>query len=324
MKEDSSEIIEFLDNLADKSWLGSIRSRWVDFVFHYTDIRNAFEILENGKLLCRGALERESNMPVDNASEIVIANTEQLVKEYVRLYFRPKTPTQYTNEGVRPQSEQRLKSHCPVPIFFLFDSKAILTKDDSKFSQGNLARLGIQSLCSTAGELKEFDFKKIYHTGSFSQAERNEIISHRNAEIVVPDELDLSALKFIACRSPAEKETLLNLLSNEAFLKWSPKIFIDTKANLFERKWSFIQSVYLTSKFVRIDFSPDSICSSTFTLTAKLTGNREKIITKENFVANNAIIFEFVEDVLIYEIEIKLDDNLVYLGRFDGSDEIPF
>lgn len=324
MKPDADEIIEFLDNLADESWLGSVRSRWVKYVFHYTDIRNAVEILKRGKLLCRTELEKKGIMLVDNASQIIISHTENLVKDFIRLYFRPKTPTQFRNEGVRPLEKRWEKSHCPVPVFFLFDAKMILTKDDSFFAEGNLAKLGTQALCSTAEELKKFNFKKIYHTGSFSQTERDDIISHRNAEVVIPKELDLSALKFIVCRSPAEKETLLQSLPNDIFAKWSSKIFIDTKANLFERKWAFVQSVYLTSKSATIDFSPDAISPSPFTLTARLKGNREEIINIENFSANKAIMFEFVDDVMIYEIEIKLDNNLVYLGRFDGSDEIPF
>jgi hypothetical protein len=324
MKPDADEIIEFINNLAKENWLGFIRSRWIEFAFHYTDIRNAVEILKSEKLLCRTELEERGIMPVDNASQVVISNTERPVKDFIRLYFRPKTPTQYRNEGVRPIGKRWEESHCPVPVFFLFDLKTILIKNDSQFSQGNLAKFGIQGLCSTASELKTFEFKKIFHTGSFNQSERDDIISHRNAEIVIPKELDLSELKFVVCRSPAEKETLLNLLSGKAFTKWSPKIFVDTKANLFERKWAYIQSVYLTSKSATIDFSPDAIFPSPFNLTVRLKGDREEVTKIENFSANETIVFKFIEDMPVYEIEVKLDNNLVYLGKFDNLDEIPF
>lgn len=324
MKPDADEIIEFIDDLAKESWLGSIRSHWIKYAFHYTDIRNAVKILENEKLLCRTELEEKGIMPVDNASQTVILQTEKLVKDFIRLYFRPKTPTQYRNEGVRPIGKRWEDAHCPVPIFFLFDLKTILIKDDSQFSQGNLAKFGIQGLCSTAEELKTFEFKKIFHTGTFNQSERDEIISHRNAEIVIPKELDLSVLKFIYCRSPAEKETLLNLLPSDVFRKWSPKIFIDTKGTLFERKWTYIQSVYLTSKSATVDFSPDTLSPNPFNLTVKFKGDREEITEENNFNANETIIFQFLEDMLVYEIEVKLDDDLVYLGKFDSLDDIPF
>ena len=46
MKPDSDEIKLFLDNLAKESWLGPVRSHWVKYIFHFTDIRNAVAILK--------------------------------------------------------------------------------------------------------------------------------------------------------------------------------------------------------------------------------------------------------------------------------------
>lgn len=324
MKPDSDKIIDFLDNLVKESWLGSVRSKWVKYVFHYTDIRNAVEILRNEKLLCRTELERTGKMLVDNASRTIISATEADVKNYVRLYFRPKTPTQYNNEGIRPTNEQSLESHCPVPIFFLFDSKMILTKTGCQFAEGNLAKLGIQGFRSTAEELAAFDFNKIYHQGVFNRTERDDIILHRNAEVVIPNELDLSALKFIVCRSPAEKESLLYLLPESVISKWGSKILVDTKADFYNRNWAFIQTVQLNSKIATFDFSPDAIATQPFTLTATRRGYEEKVLRQENFRANKKLMFEFPRDIWKYEIELRLDDNLAFIGSYDGSDDIPF
>jgi hypothetical protein len=57
-------------------------------------------------------------MIIDNASRNVMANTDPYVRDFVRLYFRPQTPTQYRNEGIRPKNMRELESHCPVPVFF--------------------------------------------------------------------------------------------------------------------------------------------------------------------------------------------------------------
>jgi len=320
MKADSDEIKLFLDNLAKESWLGS-RSVWVKYVFHHTDIHNAVEILKSEKFLCRRLLDETGKMPVDNASRSIISSTEPAVKDYVRLYFRPRNPTQFRNEGVRPKGKQWVESHCPVPVFFLFDSKEILTRDDCRFSEGNLAAVGVQGLRSTAEELAAFDFRKIYHD---SPHHDNNITFHKNAEVVVLNELDLLALKFIVCRSPAEKESLLNLLPTDIFNRWSSKILIDTKANFFFRKWAFLQTAELTTKYAVFDFSPDAIEAGPFHLLAILKGDEERQFEDSNFYANEQIVFKFAGDVLIYKIEIKLDDNLVYSGRFDGSDDIPF
>lgn len=324
IKPDSDKIINFLDNLANESWLGSVRSRWVKYVFHYTDILNAVEILKSEKLLCRTELENTGKMPVDNASRAIISTTETDVKSYVRLYFRPKTPTQYNNEGIRPINEQSLESHCPVPIFFLFDSKKILTKIDCQFAEGNLAKLGIQGFRSTAEELASFDFRKIFHQGVFNRTERDNIILSRNAEVVIPNELDLSALKFIVCRSPAEKESLLYLLPKNIVSKWGSKILVDTKADFYNRNWAFIQTVQLNSKTAIFDFSPDAIATEPFVLTAIRRGYEEKIRRQENFRANKKLMFEFPRDIWKYEIELKLDDNLAFIGSYDGSNDIPF
>ena len=324
MKLDSDKIINFLDSLATESWLGSVRSKWVKYVFHYTDIRNAIEILKSEKLLCRTALENTGKMPVDNASRAIISATETDVKKYVRLYFRPKTPTQYNNEGIRPINEQSLESHCPVPIFFLFDSKMILTKTDCQFAEGNLAKLGIQGFRSTAEELENFNFRKIYHQGVFNRTERDDIILRRNAEVVIPNELDLSALKIIVCRSPAEKESLLYLLPKNLISKWGSKILVDTKADFYNRNWAFVQTVQLNSKTATFDFSPDSTATVSFILTATRRGYEEKVLRIENFHANKQLMFEFPRDIWKYEIELRLDNNLAFIGSYDGTDEIPF
>lgn len=321
MKPDADEIRLFLNNLANESWLGSVRSVWVRYVFHHTDIRNAIEILKSGRFLCRRLLDETGGMIVDNASRLIISGTETTVKDYVRLYFRPRNPTQYRNEGIRPLNRQQLESHCPIPVFFLFDSKEILTRDDCQFSDGNLAATGVQGLRSTAEELAAFDFRKIYHDSPHNDRTIN---FHKNAEVVVLNELDLSALKLIVCRSPAEKETLLNLLPTDIFNRWSSKIVIDTKVNFFFRKWTFLQTAELTSKYAAFTFSPDTIEPGPFHLKITRRSSEETSFESESFYGNQRFPIGFVEEHLVYEIDVELDGNLIYSGKFDGYDDIPF
>jgi ssDNA thymidine ADP-ribosyltransferase, DarT len=321
MKPDANEIKSVIDNLAKETWLGSVRSIWTKYIFHHTDIRNAVEILKIGKFLCRRLLDETGGMIVDNASRSIISVTESSVKDYVRLYFRPRNPTQYRNEGVRPKDKQWEESHCPVPIFFLFDSKEILTRDDCQFSEGNLASVGIQGLRATAKELALFDFRKIYHDSPHNDKTIN---FHKNAEVVIFNELDLSALKFIVCRSPAEKETLLNILPVKAFDRWSSKVVIDTKVNFFFRKWTFLQVVELTSKYTTLTFSPDTIEPGPFHLKVTLKSIEEKSVEIEKFYVKERFQIDFMEEHLVYEIEVTLDGNLIYNGKFDSWDDIPF
>jgi hypothetical protein len=130
-----------LRELSEQDWLKGNREWWLKYVFHYTDVRNAVEILENGRLLCRSKLDEHQGMIVDNASRNVMANTEDYVRDFVRLYFRPQTPTQYRNEGIRPKKHANVGIELPCSTFFPFDSEDILTRD-SQFSAGNLAAEG--------------------------------------------------------------------------------------------------------------------------------------------------------------------------------------
>ncbi len=327
-KADSQEIKTFLEELASQSWLRrDARKWWPKFVFHYTDIRNAVETLKSNKLICRQTLEDKRRMLVDNASPAVIQNTGNSVKEYVRLYFRPKTPTQYSNEGIRPFQMLKYGAHCPVPVFFLFDSAEILTRVGSCFSDGNLAssqyRFG-----NDAGFLRALPFNKIYHTGYFDTHQNNDLIFHRNAEVIVPKELDLSALRYILCRSPAERDSFLHLLPTRVWDNWYKKIFVEGRLVLFERRWTFVERVDLSEKGVTFHFSPDTKTPGPFKLYFELidTNNGQKhSLIKENFYTNSHQKWEVQvpEEVSSYSVKLKLDENLAYANEFFHSD-IPF
>ena len=147
----------------------------------------------------------------------------------------------------------------------------------------------------------------------------------KNAEVVVHKELDLSDLKYIFCRSFAEKETFVNLLLRHGIRKRRRIILVDTKSNFFFRKWSYVQGTNLGKKLAVIKFSPDSNTPGPFNLTATLVSDQKKDTkSEESFSASEKKIYIVPEYTSWYEIEVKLDGNLAYLGRFDVSDEIPF
>jgi ssDNA thymidine ADP-ribosyltransferase DarT-like protein len=153
-------------------------------------------------------------MITDNASRPVMGHTLDKWKDYVRLYFRPRTPTQIRNEGIRPPTQQYLESHCPVPVFLLFDSVELLTRQETQFSDRSLAKTGTRAYDSAAAFIK-LPFAKIYHNTAFLPDQREDIVACRHAEVIVPRHLDLGALKYVWCRSQAEK-----VLS---FISWDRK-----------------------------------------------------------------------------------------------------
>lgn len=137
-KPNFREILAFLDKLKQAPWLGEQRKRWPDFLFHFTDIRNAVSILNSGFLFSRDEARRRGIVFISSASSQVISRTAPAIKDSVRFYFRPETPTTYHMEGFKPLNQRYEDAHCPVPIYFLFDMREIITLRDTRFSNGNL------------------------------------------------------------------------------------------------------------------------------------------------------------------------------------------
>src|SRR5665213_3437916 len=98
-KQDASRIRDHLAAL--RKQYPPTRNWWPTFLFHFTDIQNAVGILTDGKLLARS----KGAITTDIASKQVIDHTDSEWKDYVRFYLRPRTPTQYKNEGFRPEDQ---------------------------------------------------------------------------------------------------------------------------------------------------------------------------------------------------------------------------
>jgi len=332
MKQSEAEFRAFLQEIAKQDWIKrSERRWWPHFVFHYTDIRNAARILEDGVLYSRLQAEARGKLAVSSGSTVVLAGTSENIKDYVRLYFRPKTPTQYHAEGVH--SSQSLEqspfpdAHCPVPVFFLFDAAKILSHPESLFSDRGLGGHGYQ-LYSTLDELRQLPWKKIYHTGWIDQSDRksaHEIIACRNAEVIVPRQLSLDALRFIYCRSEAEKETLLFLLSPTARQRYQTKIFASARSAPFFRRRTFVESALLTDREIRLRFSPETESPGPFRLRVTLTTSRTFVKETENFVLGPS--YEYMiplrRPLSHYQIQVFLDEHLVYANTFEERN-LPF
>ena len=160
-KGEIPRIRSHISALKKATWLGGTRSWWPNCLFHCTDIQNAINILRTGELLSREQVIKDAQLQVDIASSVVIAQTSLDWQDYVRLYFRPKTPTQFRNEGFRPRGQRQLDAHCPVPVYFIFDAMAVLSRSDSIFMHGNLAS-GVKP-CGDIDDLANIPFELVYH-----------------------------------------------------------------------------------------------------------------------------------------------------------------
>ncbi|MCL5994572.1 MAG: DarT ssDNA thymidine ADP-ribosyltransferase family protein, partial [Chloroflexi bacterium] len=154
-----------------------------------------------------------------------------------------------------------------VPVYFCFDAFKVLSQDDTLFSNGNIGSHRV-TISQERDFFRSIPFQWVFHNGYFRPEERDEIIFRRNAEVLIPRRQVLPpALKFIACRSAAERQTLLHLLPARIRLKWERLISIDTQG-LYERKWTYVEEVVTVSESPRVvmRFNPGTTTPGPFHL----------------------------------------------------------
>lgn len=324
-KPDAQAFRNCLTELRQSVWLDKPRRWWVDFAFHHTHIENAVKILKAGFLLSRSEIQKSGTF-TDSASQQVIQQTTEDRKRYVRFYFRPRTPTFYHCEGIRPINHYSLDAHCPVPVYLLFDLEKLICRADSHFTQGNLASAGT-TILSTVQDFNNLPFEKIYHDHAIynvSPEEKSAIIFHRNAEILVPEKINLGSLRYIWCRSQAEYETLRYLLADDWSI-WQNKVMMHSNYNLFNRQWLYVERAELSRKKICLHCNQPRISSDygPFTIKIKIletwTGVSYSITSLDYY-------FDGVGECIVccglsklvapenYQVYFYVDDILAYAG----------
>ena len=322
---ESRRIWRFLDGLKKEAWLGA-NSWWPGHLFHFTNIPNAVSILREDALLSRNEVQSRGLTVTDNASSIIIANTADEFKNYARLYFRPKTPTQFHNEGFKHPQERYHNAHCPVPIFFIFDSKSVLNRSDVRFTEGNLA--ANPAVLSTAAELERIPFDLVYHDTPIypdtPDAEKRIITFHKQAEVIVPRQLDLGALQSIICRSQAEYETFLHLLPQNVRMRWQNKIGIDNRKYLFLKRWTYVESAELSSSRMTFHFNrplkPLGPFHAAIYVTDAINGARFRwpdiLVTADKPLP---IDLDHTEPLSDYFVRLTLAGQTAFTGRYQDN-----
>ena len=242
--------------LAASLRLDGNRKRWPNWLFRSDHVENAAAILNSGKLLSRAAAQRSGLIVKDSGSPRHVGQLSAEHRSYVRLYFRPRTPTQYRNEGIRPAGKIELDAHMPVPVYLLFSS-SLLMESDVEFTRGRLTHE--TEIGNSVEFLRDMAFSDIYHdrgVGAVGGSDRrSEILNARHSEVVVKDELQLEHAKHIVCRSAPERETLVSLLNTETRKRWTQRIHVDEgRGMLFYKRGTFVQSADLSENASRFVF----------------------------------------------------------------------
>ena len=317
-----------MDQLASKVNLDESRSWWPKFVYRTDDVNNSAAILNRGKLLSRHKAESENVIKVDSADKYLIAGLANELTHYARLYFRPKTPTQYRNEGIRPDSKIYNNAHMPVPVYLMF-SYTILMLEGVSFTPNRLHDPTL--IGSSIAELKSIKFQNVYHNKSVPRMDdtensviRQEILSARHAEVLVKDELPLDHLRLIVCRSNAERETLLNLLEPHVKKIWIERIRVDEgDLRLFNKNGTFMREVHLTPEkaSLKFYFQGDASMRGPFTLKIEreVDGKSSAILVEDYLIKKTVDTYDFANAASSYQLRISLNDSLSYSNTFQRS-----
>ena len=322
-KADGGEILDYMRQLPSNLRLDGNRSFWPHWLFRSDHVENAAEILDSGRLLSRAAAENQGLIRVDSGSPQYVRNLSAQHRNLVRLYFRPRTPTQYRNEGIRPQGRIELGAHMPVPVYLLF-SVSLLAEEGVSFTKGRLKDAA--AIGDSVEFLKAIDFGDVYHdsgVGRLGESERRStILNARHTEVVIENELPLDKLTHIVCRSAAERETLLNLLSPQARRRWLERVHVDEgQRRMFQKRGTFVQRADLSNTGSQFLFysNIDANMRGPFDLMIEwlVDGRTERARSEHFTVSNRPVAYRLNSPAPRYRVRVLLDGNLAYFVDFD-------
>jgi hypothetical protein len=228
------------------------RKHWPANLFHHAPIENAVAILQDGHLRSRN--DAGNQHPKDVAAPGVI-DARDHAHSRVRLYFRPKTPTQWHIEGIRKAGECNYgdPTHAAVLVMFALDAKVILTRPDIMFSNQNMQLANTES-GSDEAYFSQIPFLKVFSEGS-TGGDRS-YTDARCAEVLPNSPLNLrTCLRAIYFRSEPERDTLLYMLGANRN-EWEDFCHVSDALKVFQKDYTFVQEIRLTNDGVVFRLNP--------------------------------------------------------------------
>ena len=326
-KSDADEILDHIKEIAPSLRLPRSRRWWTKWLFRSDHVENAAQILNCGVLLSRAAAEDRGVIVKDSGSPTYLADLSDEQRRYVRLYFRPRTPTQFVNEGIRPASMIQYEAHMPVPVYLLF-SVSLLVQEGVGFTRGRLSPT--TEIGSTAAFLRSIPFKDVYHdapVGPRGSERRAEILNARHAEVLVRDVLPLSQLRLIVCRSAPERDTLVSLLDSTAKNRWISRIIVDEGAGrLFNKQGVYIQKVTLSAEASEFIFSADVEPEWRGPFQLYIRWDPEGWhFRRDNFrTGRRSLAIRLPSASEFYQVRLRMNGDLAFSGEYHDSQSLPF
>jgi hypothetical protein len=321
-KPDGPQIAAFMKAL-EKS-LDGARNWWPRYVFRSEDVENAARVLNAGELLSRTEARRRGVLTKDCASKGVIGGLPDAEQDWVRLYFRPRAPTQYRNEGIRPVAKWEYDSHMPVPVYLLFKSAPVLGEEGTRFTRGRLRALS--PVGSDLAFLQSIPFDDVYHDKGTGKRTA-EIVDARHAEVLVQRRLPLDHVRYVVCRSAPERDTLLSLLDQAALARWRPSTIVQAGQRFFYKRGTHVQEVLLEPEYSRFTFAapiaPDWRGPFALRIDWKFPDGSTAHYERDPYSVdtNPPLRLSLGDHYSRYEVRLTLNGDLAYQGRFEETTE---
>ena len=278
--------------------------------YHFTHMENAVKIIRAMKLQSRNYAE-------GNFSNSAGSNVHRTNKahRFARFYFMPKSPTQFYNECLGKDIDDRKYygkalnlglPKCPLPVFFIFDVEELLTTmpELCYYSNGNMQK--DSSKCfKVIEEPNRIKAREIY-INSF------DTFDERQQEFLVEGELDFSKLKDvkICCYDEYQADMLKQELKGT---KWADIVSCGT--GLYERS---NKEIYFRDRNDTISIDTDY--RSPFEFRVSYSGGQTpSILNKGNVIrqrGNNIYVSSSVEIKKDTPFEVYFEVNSPRVGSW--------
>jgi hypothetical protein len=293
------------------------RKHWPARLFHHAPLENAIAILQAGVLRSRN--DPLNPHPRDVAAPDVI-NTRVDAHNYVRLYFRPKTPTQYSIEGIRKINECPYGegTHAPFLVMFALDARTVLSQQDVRFSDRNM-QIGAAISGDTEAYFSQIPFEKVFHEGN-TGGDRS-ITDARSAEVLASSPLNLrECLREIYFRSEPERDTVLHMLEAQRDT-WARICHVSDALKVFQKRHTFVQDVTLTPEGItfllnpRHDLAKIKVAISIVDASGQTVADFYNDALDARPPGNNRWIYKHSLADGTYTVDIRLEDQLAYRAK---------
>lgn len=289
--------------LRREAW--GLRQWWTYFLFHAVSLHDLPGILAASELVAPRRRHPAARSQWDR---------------YVRLSFRPRTPSFFDREGYYPIASA--PAGClQAPVWLIFDLETLLLRPDARFSDGDPAAGA--ATYATPRAFAELPFEQIYHDSWLRQDEKEEVLRHREAQVLIPEAITLEGLQMIWLRSEADYETLAHLLPPPLWAKWRDKVTSRTDFMLFNHKHLYLAHARLSAERIELHFNPARLHDERFTLTVVVIyPNDEERRWSQTGFAGEAPVALRVNGTAGYRVRVLLDDQLAYEGSYRGAVEV--